>query len=430
MLTESLLPQPTLQRDERLQALYHLAVELSALRSLESVLNTALRHCLDLTGSQFGFVGLNTADNRAMDVVAIQGFHPSEHFYQHNHLIPLRPNIFARVVLENRPVRSLDAAADPQRVGQPHGHPRVGAFLGVPLRIRDVPMGMIGLANRPSPYDDEHEQLLMTYAAQVAIVIRNAQLYEQLTSANEALERKVASRTQELEEAKEALAQKAVQLQQLLTETVAVQERERQRISQDMHDGTNQLLIGAMLELKSARERLTTGNLAKADESLQTVQDIVRRVEAESKRIIHDLRPPTLDALGLAPAIRRYAERFQQYTGLPCAVQVLGEPVRLPSKVEISIYRLMQEALQNVSAHAQANRAEVIITFAPHLLKLVIMDDGRGFDLAAARQNPQGSFGLLSMQERAESLGGRLMIQTQKGQGTQVELVVPIQTNS
>lgn len=418
--------QVNLQQDVRLQALYHLAVELSALRSLESVLNTALQHCLDLTGSQFGFIGLNTADGKAMDVVAIQGFHPSEHFYRHNHLIPLRPNIFARVVLEDRPVRSVDASSDPQRVGQPHGHPRVGAFLGVPLRIRDVTMGMIGVANRPSPYDDAHEQLLLTYAAQVAIVIRNAQLYEQLTAANEALERKVANRTQELEEAKEALAQKASQLQQLLTETVNVQERERQRIAQDMHDGTNQLLIGAMLELKSARERLTTGQLIRADGSLQTVQDILRRVEAESKRIIYDLRPPTLDALGLAPAIRRYAERFEQYTGLSCAVQVLGQPTRLPAGVEISVYRLMQEALQNVSAHAQARRAEVIITFAPHTLKLVIMDDGQGFNLAAAQQNPQGSFGLLSMAERAESLGGRLSIQTKPGEGTQVELVVPI----
>jgi signal transduction histidine kinase len=98
---------------------------------------------------------------------------------------------------------------------------------------------MIGLANRLEPYDLDHEQLLLTYAAQVAIVIRNAQLYEQLTTANEALERKVASRTQELEEAKASLAQKANQLQQLLTETVDVQERERQRIAQDLHDGSN-----------------------------------------------------------------------------------------------------------------------------------------------------------------------------------------------
>lgn len=418
--------QPNLQRDERLQALYHLAVELSALRSLDSVLNTALRHCLELTGSQFGFIGLNTPDDKALDVVAIQGFHPTEHFYQHNHLIPLRPNIFARVVLENRPIRSANAMLDPQRVGQPRGHPPVGTFLGVPLRLHDAPIGMIGLANRLDPYDLDHEQLLLTYAAQVAIVIGNAQLYEQLTAANEALERKVASRTQELEEAKEALAQKASQLQQLLTETVDVQERERQRIAQDLHDGNNQLLIGAMLELKSARERLAGGHLAKAEDSLQKVQTILRQVEAESKRIIHDLRPPTLDALGLVPAIRRYAEQFQDYSDIPCPVQVRGQAVRLSAKMEISIYRLMQEALQNISAHAQASGATILITFSSDSFHLTISDNGRGFDLAAARQNPQASFGLLSMQERAESLSGRLTIETQPQQGTHVELTVPI----
>lgn len=419
--------QTNLQRDERLQALYHLAVELSALRSLNSVLNTALRHCLELTGSQFGFIGLNSPDDKALDVVAIQGFHPTEHFYQHNHLIPLRPNIFARVVLENRPVRSANAMLDPQRVGQPRGHPPVGTFLGVPLRIHDAPIGMIGLANRLDPYDLDHEQLLLTYAAQVAIVIRNAQLYEQLTAANEALERKVASRTQELEEARKALAQKASQLQQLLTETVDVQERERQRIAQDLHDGSNQLLIGAMLELKSARQRLASGHLAKAEDSLQKVQTILRQIEAESKRIIRDLRPPTLDALGLGPAIRRYAEQFEDYSDIPCPVQVRGEPVRLSANVEISIYRLMQEALQNVSAHAQASQAEILITFSPDSFHLTVSDNGRGFDLAAAQQNPQGSFGLLSMQERAESLGGRLLIRTQPQQGTCVELVVPME---
>ena len=85
--------------------------------------------------------------------------------------------------------------------------------------------------------------------------------------------------------------------------------------------------------------------------------------------------------------------------------------------------------LQNVSAHAQARRAEVIIVFAPQVLKLTIMDDGQGFDLAVVQNHNNGSFGLLSMRERAESLGGRLSIQTQPGQGTHVELLVPIQVN-
>ena len=86
----------------------------------------------------------------------------------------------------------------------------------------------------------------------------------------------------------------------------------------------------------------------------------------------------------------------------------------------------MQEALQNVSAHAQASRANVITVFSPRRLKVTIIDDGQGFDLEAVRRNTLDHFGLLSMQERTESLGGHLSIQTQPGQGTRVELTVPI----
>ena len=361
-----------------------------------------------------------------MDVAAIQGFPPPAEFYRHFRLIPLRPNIFARVVLENRPIRSDDALTDPMRIGQPRGHPHVRAFLGVPLLVRDKPIGMIGVANRPTPYGADHEQLLVTYAAQVAIVIRNAQLYEELTAAKEDLERKVTIRPQELQEAKEALTQKAGQLQRLLNETVGVQERERRRIAQDMHDGINQLLIGGLLELKSARERLSTGDLSTADVSLQRVKDVLDRMERDIKEIIYDLCPPTLEALGLAPALRRYTERFQQYSRIPCEVRTEGEPYRLPLEMEIGIYRIMQEALQNVSAHAQAKRVAAVIAFSPEAVSLIIADDGLGFDLDVVQKNHIGHLGIMGMQERAENLGGQLAIQTAPGQGTRIELSVPV----
>jgi signal transduction histidine kinase len=302
----------------------------------------------------------------------------------------------------------------------------VRAFLGVPLLVRDRPIGMIGVANRPTPYNDDHEHLLVTYAAQVAIVIRNAQLYEELTAAKNDLERKVIARTQELQEAKEDLLQKAGQLQRLLNETVGVQERERQRIARDMHDGLNQLIIGAMLELKSARERLGTDDRLAAEVSLQRVRDVLERMERDIKQIIHDLHPPTLDAFGLAPSLRRYAGRFQEYSSVPCELRVEGEPYRLPSEMELGVYRIMQEALQNVSAHAQARQVEIRLTFASEAVSLVIADDGQGFDLDWVQRNQVGHLGIMGMQERAESLGGQVTIETAPGQGTHIKLFVPV----
>lgn len=427
MLTEN-VNETTLEQTIQLRALYHLSVELSALRSLESVLKTALKHCLDLTGSQFGFIGLITSDKTAMEVVEVQGFHASHEFYDHFRVIPLRPNLFSSVVTDNISVRTDNAFTDPRHVGQPNGHPGVKTFLGVPLRIRETPIGMIGVANRRSSYEMEHEQLLMTYAAQVAIVIRNAQLYEELVASKTDLEQKVAHRTRELQTAQEALAQKAAQLRQLFNETVDIQEAERQRIAQDMHDGINQLLIGALLELKSGRERLSAGNLGRADDAFQAVQGILRNVETEIKRVIYDLRPPTLDALGFVPELRRYIQDFKQYTGLNCIVEMEGENIRLPAQVEVSIYRLLQEALQNVHNHAHAQNVGVHIAFTYDTLELSIFDDGAGFDLNEVERTNTRHFGLITMRERAKSLNGRLTIQTQPRDGTCITLSVPLQS--
>lgn len=422
-------PLPTdAENRERLAALYALAAEIAALRELPAVLDTALRQCLDLTESRFGFIGLNTADGRAMDVVAIRGFHPAADFYARARVIPLRPNLFARVVLEDHPVRSDDAMEEPGRVGQPRGHPPVHTFLGVPLRMGAAPFGMIGVANRPAPYAADHEHLLGTYAAQVAIAIHNAQLNAELQAAKAELEEKVAARTAELEVAKDALAQKAAQLQRLLAETVNVQEHERQRISLDLHDGLNQLIVGALLELKSGRERLGRQDIAGTEAALLAAGGVLHQVERELRQVIHDLRPPALDALGLVPSLRRCAEQFQAQTGLPCEMRAEGEPYRLPPEVEIGVYRILQEALQNVGAHAAARRAWVRLEFDPQWLRLSVDDDGRGFDLDASLRlgAAGGHFGLLGMRERAQSLGGELGISTRPGAGTRLEVWVPL----
>lgn len=412
------------EQRERFEAISRLAVEIAELRDLQQVLDTALRHCLDLTGSQFGFIGLTDAAAEAMDVVAIQGFAASARFYERFHLIPLRPTLFARAVLENVPVRTDDATSDPRRIGQPGGHPPVRAFLGVPLRLRGRPIGMIGVANRDGAYHDEHERLLLTYAAQVAIAIRNAQLYEELARAKDDLEHKVVERTHELAEAKEALAQKAGDLRMLLAQTVTAQERERARIAHDMHDGLNQLIIGAMLELKAARQHLDTSIYA-ADTSLQRVRALLGQVDGEIKRIIHGLRPPSLDALGLPAAVARYAERYTSFTGLPCAIAVHGRAYRLMPEAEIGIYRVIQEALQNAAAHAGGEHTWVTFSFEEQSLEVEVGDDGQGFDADQRLPAADGHLGILGMHERAQSLGARLRIESAAGRGTVVRLCVP-----
>ncbi len=415
----------TTERAARLEALYDLAVELSALRSLQEVLDTALRHCLDLTGSEFGFIGLVDSDSSSLEIVAIQGFHPSSAFYAENRTIPLRPNVFARVVMEDRSIRSEDAATDPARVGQPRGHPTVGSFLGVPLRFQTRPIGMIGVANRPSAYGDDHQRLMETYAAQISIVIRNARLYEALQKANGDLERTVEERTRELNEAKDTLARHATELRSVLTEIVDVQERERRRIARDLHDGINQLLIGAMLELKAGQERLDADH-ADVVASLTTSLDILRQVEQEVRRVVNDLHPPTLESLGLPAAVKRLAERLAQFFGVDCDVEVSGDERRMSPRTEIAAYRVVQEALQNVATHSGADHATVELRFALDTLEVSISDEGKGFDVVILGGTAAGRLGLLSMRERTEGLDGTFEIISTIGVGTEIRATLPI----
>jgi signal transduction histidine kinase len=410
----------------QIEALYHLAVELSGLRSVDSVLDVALRHCLTLTGSQFGFVGLCGLDPSAMDVAAVHGFHPSEEFYSRHRLIPLRPNLFATAVLENRPVRSIDARADPLRVGQPAGHPEVLTFLGVPLRISDNPIGMIGVANRGSPYEDEHERLLLTYAAQVAIVIRNAQLYEQLSRANEELEQTVEVRTAQLRETSRELEEKAAELQLALSQTVEAQEQERQRIAREVHDGINQSLIAAMLELTSGQRRLDRGAFDEAREALGSAQTILREVEAEIRQVLRDLHPSVLEGLGLPTALRRLCDEFAGHSGVTCRADIGNRSGRLPGPVEVSLYRIAQEALHNVATHSGAGRVTVTLRFGDADVTLEVIDDGCGFEAVVVATNGAGHLGLRSMRHRAESLGGHIGVESRVGRGTAVRAVVPI----
>ncbi len=428
MTTEWPIQSYTQQR-ERLSALYDLALELSALRDLPAVLNTALSHCLELTQSEFGFVGLSSDDGKLLDIVAIQGFHPAAEFFQEQHLIPLRPSLFALAILENRPVRSDNAMLE-QRYGQPHGHPAVHTFLGVPLRVREQPIGMLGLANRPTPYAQDHEHLLMTYAAQVAIAIQNARLNEQLQRANAELEERVEARTSELKETRDDLAEKAIQLKRLWADTVSIQEHDRQRISQGLHDSLNQLLVGAMLELKAGRDRLTREDGAGAQDHFQRSSDVLHHIEGDLRQVIFDLRPPTLDSLGLLSSLTRYVHQYTRATGLACQVIHEGEPYRLPTDAEITLYRIVQEALQNAANHSRASAVIVQMYFDAQYLCLFVNDDGCGFDLAKCESDPGCHFGLLGMRERAEGIGAKFLIKTAPNCGTQVQVWVPVVAGS
>jgi len=221
----------------------------------------------------------------------------------------------------------------------------------------------------------------------------------------------------------EELALKAQQLQRLLTETISIQEDERARIARDMHDGVTQLVIGALYETQAARELLRETDHP-ALVKLERAQDLLHQVEGETRQVIGDLHPPILDSMGLVPALKRYVASFQDIFRLPCALVVEGQPFRLSNVTELAIYRIVQEALHNVESHAHARTVNITLGFQAAELRVVVEDDGQGFNPGEVLAAPSDHYGLPSMLERAQSIGTRLEVDSAPGQGTRIILAV------
>jgi GAF domain-containing protein/DNA-binding CsgD family transcriptional regulator len=159
--------------------LYAISVQIASLHILPEIYDLALTYCLALTESETGFIGLVNEGRVDMDLVAVKGFAPPDpKFFERFRRMPLRPTVFGIVITEGRPNISDDVENDPASAGQPPGHPRVRRFLGVPLRVSDDVIGMIGVGNKQKGYGPEDERLLSTFANQVAVAIDNAMLHE------------------------------------------------------------------------------------------------------------------------------------------------------------------------------------------------------------------------------------------------------------
>jgi two-component system sensor histidine kinase DegS len=206
-------------------------------------------------------------------------------------------------------------------------------------------------------------------------------------------------------------------------------EAERERLYRDVHDGPAQVLANAIFEVEYL-ERITERAPAEVRQTLKTELANLKgqfRGSLDSVRaMIYDLRPPELTELGLAEAIRNYASEWEARCGIKVGSQLDLKDTGLNPMEELAIYRVMQEALQNVHKHAHASAVGLAWSRANENWVLHVTDDGIGFDLVKAARHKK-SVGLLSMRERAELIGGSLQIQSTPGKGTAVTLLLPVE---
>jgi two-component system, NarL family, sensor histidine kinase DegS len=206
-------------------------------------------------------------------------------------------------------------------------------------------------------------------------------------------------------------------------------EAERERLYRDVHDGPAQVLANAIFEVEYL-ERIAERAPAEVRQTLRTELSNLKgqfRGSLDSVRaMIYDLRPPELSELGLAEAIRNYASEWEARCGIKVASQLDLKDTGLSPMAELAVYRVMQEALQNVHKHAHASAVGMAWSRSNESWVLHVTDDGMGFDLVKAARHKK-SVGLLSMRERAELIGGSLQIQSTPGKGTAVTLLLPVE---
>lgn len=204
---------------------------------------------------------------------------------------------------------------------------------------------------------------------------------------------------------------------------INAQEAERQRLSRQMHDGPAQALSNFILQTEIAM-RLLDVDMEQARGELSALKSSAMGNFQKIRNFIFELRPMMLDDLGMVPTIRRYADVFKEQSGVDVNVTITGSERRLESYIEVMIFRAFQELLGNADRHGQASLIKVQMDLTDNSVKLIVDDNGKGFDPELISQ--EGNLGLRLIKERIELLGGSFLVDSILGKGTRVILSVPL----
>ena len=253
------------------------------------------------------------------------------------------------------------------------------------------------------PFTESDLELLSILAGQAAIAIENSRLFDDVQTHRNNTE---------------------VFLRKCLT----AQEDERRRISTELHDGLAQWMSSASYAIQLGNAHLTKSNIEKAREEIRRAHTIIHQGIKELRRVILDLHPSALAELGMIGALQQNVKTFSMETDILGHLTIDGDPRPLSPVQEITVYRVVSEALNNVRRHSSASMVEVKLTFGPEDITIEIGDNGKGFNLdeTLRTESAEGNIGLVSMRERAEMIGGSLEIETAADKGTKVIVSIPV----
>jgi len=271
----------------------------------------------------------------------------------------------------------------------------------LPLFEQNVYLGAIVIAGKSGMHLSlDEEDLLATIANQVAVAVARARLYENLRE-DEVIHRR------------------------LLHQTITAQESERRRLASEIHDSVVQSLVGISYRLQAVEKKITPELDGELRSDLKVLEEQLNTNIKELRDMLLGLRPPMLDDMGLYKALETHLKNFGMKNAIQCSFQLSDSPPKLDRDAQINLFRILQEALNNVEKHANASHVTIEITATPQRLYMTVRDDGKGFAITKTRGKTR-SLGIASMRERTELLGGRLKIKSEIDRGTVVSLDVPL----
>jgi signal transduction histidine kinase len=372
------LYQQEYERRRELEALYRADEELYRHLWVEQVLQSLADVAVDILEADKSSLFVWDDRREQLEVGASRGFRP-ETIEQ----ISLSSSevFLGRVAVKNELVVIEDARSDSRLAKKLVESEGIHSLVLVPIEINGEMFGIFNLNyGQPRVFNDDQRRLFAALARRAALAIENARLYEQ--------------------------AQQAAVLE------------ERQRLARELHDAVTQTLFSASL-IAEVLPRLWRHNQAEGERRLEELRQLARGALAEMRTLLLELRPAALTEANLDELLRHLTEAITGRARTPVTLSIEGD-CRLPPEVQVGLYRITQEALNNVAKHAKASRATVSLWCQSQRVEMRIKDDGRGFE--PGQVSPE-HLGLSIMRERAETIGATFKLESRPGQGTEIEVV-------
>lgn len=385
------------RRNLELAALNTISTELSRSRELGGMMRRSLTKVIESMSLDAGWVSTLIEDGKQATAICHQGL--SQEAAEKIAIVNVS-NCACKTAIDKKMPVVVSNAETPCPIlnekldnGQ-----RLLSHAAVPLISKGKVFGLLHVASSETNlFTAEQINLLGAIGHQMGVAIENARLWEEL------------KRKEEMRG-------------HLLEETISAQEAERKRIARELHDQTGQLLTSLMVGLKA----LEMSNPKETRHKIANLRQLTAQTLDEVHNLALELRPSSLDDLGLISALEQYTREYSSKFGVSADFQAIGfDSRRLPPETEITLYRIVQEALTNVAKHAEATKVSVLLEARGPSIVAIVEDDGKGFDVHK-KSTAKERLGLYGMYERAELIDARLTIESRPGKGTTVFVEVPL----